>query len=131
MSHLLTSRVWFSITHPIDPQVRQPFCNYLKTHYDLLEGLAKGMGLTVSLKDFSEDDIDSLLEFGVEGFMKGRSLIGTPTSCQPFVEEIRHAGVDEIACLIDFVQNTEFVMAGLPYLDRLRMICNQKTPASV
>jgi natural product biosynthesis luciferase-like monooxygenase protein len=112
-------------------QVRQPFCTYLKTHYDLLEGLAKGMGLTVSLKDFSEDDIDSLLEFGVEGFMNGRSLIGTPASCQPFVEQIRQAGVDEVACLIDFVQNTELVMASLPALDRLKMLCNPKVPAAL
>lgn len=112
-------------------QVRQPFCTYLKTHYDLLEGLAKVMGLTVSLKDFSEDDIDSLLEFGVEGFMNGRSLIGTPASCQPFIEQIRQAGINEVACLIDFVQDTELVMASLPYLDRLKTLCNQKIPASV
>jgi natural product biosynthesis luciferase-like monooxygenase protein len=112
-------------------QVRQPFCTYLKTHYDLLEGLAKGMGLTVSLKDFSEDDIDSLLEFGVEGFMQGRSLIGTPTSCQPFVEQIRQAGVTEIACLIDFVQDTAFVMASLPYLNQLKTLCQPKTSVSV
>jgi natural product biosynthesis luciferase-like monooxygenase protein len=112
-------------------QVRQPFCTYLKTHYDLLEGLARGMGLTVSLKDFSEDDIDSLLEFGVEGFMNGRSLIGTPASCQPFVEEIRQAGVTEIACLIDFVQNTELVMSSLPYLNQLKTLCTPKFLASV
>jgi natural product biosynthesis luciferase-like monooxygenase protein len=106
-------------------QVRQPFCHYLKTHYDLLEGLAKGMGLTVSMKDFSEDDIDSLLEFGVEGFMKGRSLIGTPASCQPFVEQMRQGGIDEIACLIDFVQDRDLILASLPYLNQLRQLCIQ------
>jgi natural product biosynthesis luciferase-like monooxygenase protein len=115
----------------VKEQVRQPFCNYLKTHYDLLEGLAKGMGLTVSLKDFSEDDIDSLLEFGVEGFMKGRSLIGTPASCQPFVEQIRQIGVTEIACLIDFVQDTELVLSSLPYLNQLKMLCTPKFTVSV
>jgi natural product biosynthesis luciferase-like monooxygenase protein len=107
----------------VKEKVRRPFCNYLKTHYDLLENLAKGMGLNISLKDFSEDDLDSLLLFGVEGFMKGRSLIGTPASCRPFVEEIRQAGVDEIACLIDFVPDFETVMASLPYLKQLMEIC--------
>ncbi|NJL61679.1 MAG: LLM class flavin-dependent oxidoreductase [Methylacidiphilales bacterium] len=101
-------------------KVKEPFCNYLKNHYDLLENLAKGMGLNVSLKDFSEDDIDSLLEFGVEGFMKGRSLIGTPESCRPFVEQIRNAGIDEIACLIDFVQDYDLVMASLPFVSQLQ-----------
>lgn len=107
----------------VKEKIRRPFCNYLKTHYDLLENLAKGMGLNISLKNFSEDDIDSLLLFGVEGFMKGRALIGTPESCRPFVEEIRRAGVDEIACLIDFVQDFDTVMAGLPYLKQLMERC--------
>ncbi len=106
-------------------QVRQPFCTYLKTHYSLLEGLAKAMGLTVSLKEFSEDDIDSLLEFGVEGFMNGRSLIGTPASCQPFVEQLRQAGIDEVACLIDFVQDPALIMTSLPYLNQLKTLCQR------
>jgi natural product biosynthesis luciferase-like monooxygenase protein len=107
----------------VKEKVRQPFCHYLKTHYDLLENLAKGMGLNVSLKSFSEDDLDSLLLFGVEGFMKGRSLIGTPASCRPFIEQIRQAGVDEIACLIDFVPDFAYVMDSLPYLKQLQDAC--------
>jgi natural product biosynthesis luciferase-like monooxygenase protein len=107
----------------VKEKVRRPFCNYLKTHYDLLENLAKGMGINVNLKDFSEDDIDSLLLFGVEGFMKGRSLIGTVESCRPFVAEMQQAGVDELACLIDFVQDYQTVMAGLPYLKQLMASC--------
>jgi natural product biosynthesis luciferase-like monooxygenase protein len=103
----------------VKQDVTEPFCQYLKTHYELLESLAKGMGLNVSLKDFSEDDIDSLLQFGVEGFMKGRSLIGTPDSCQPFVQELAQAGVTEIACLIDFVQDYNLVMQSLPYVQKL------------
>ena len=55
----------------VKEDIRQPFCEYLKTHYGLLENLAKGMGLDVSLSDFSDDDLDSLLLFGVEGFIKG------------------------------------------------------------
>jgi natural product biosynthesis luciferase-like monooxygenase protein len=109
----------------VKAQVKQPFCDYLKNHYDLLDNLAKGMGLNVSLKSFSEDDIDSLLEFGVEGFMKGRSLIGTPESCLPFVEQLQQAGINEIACLIDFVQNPDSVMASLPYLQQLMQRCQE------
>jgi natural product biosynthesis luciferase-like monooxygenase protein len=111
----------------VKEQVRRPFCNYLKTHYDLLESLAKGMGLNVSLESFSEDDLDSILLFGVEGFMNGRSLIGTAASCLPFVEKLRRAGVDEIACLIDFVQDYETVMQGLPYLKQLMEQCTLQT----
>lgn len=104
----------------VKKDVRQPFCEYLKTHYGLLDNLAKGMGLSVSLDNFSDDDLDSLLLFGVEGFMKDRSLIGTPQSCLPFIDKLAQAGIDEIACLIDFVQDFDSVMNALPYLKKLR-----------
>jgi natural product biosynthesis luciferase-like monooxygenase protein len=103
--------------------VRQPFCEYLKTHYGLLENLAKGMGLAISLEDFSDDDLDSLLLFGVEGFMNDRSLIGTPESCFPFIQTLAQVGITEIACLIDFVQNFDRVMQALPYLKQLKNNC--------
>lgn len=103
-------------------QVRQPFCAYLKTHYGLLESLAKSMGMNVSLDDFSDDDLDSLLQFGVEGFMQGRALIGSPQSCLPFIEELTAAGVDEIGCLIDFLQDYRTVMSSLPHLARLKQL---------
>ncbi|MEL6441329.1 MAG: LLM class flavin-dependent oxidoreductase [Cyanobacteria bacterium J06621_8] len=101
-------------------KVKQPFSDYLKNHYGLLENLAKGMGLNLKVEDFSQDDMESLLEFGVEGFINGRSLIGTPTSCLPFVTELAEAGVNEIACLIDFVQDVDLVMESLNYVKQLR-----------
>ena len=104
----------------VKEKVKKPFTEYLKNHYGLLENLAKGMGLNLNMQDFSQDDMESLLEFGVEGFINGRSLIGTPTSCLPFIQELDKAGVDEIACLIDFVQNVDLVMESLNYVKQLR-----------
>ena len=100
-------------------KVTGPFAEYLRTHYHLLESLAKSMNLGVRLEDFSGDDLETLLRFGVEGFMNGRSLIGSPESCQPFVEALTAAGVDETACLIDFVQDYDLVMGGLPRIAEL------------
>lgn len=96
-----------------------PFTEYLRTHYHLLESLAKSMKLDVKLEDFSEEDLDSLLSFGVEGFMNGRALIGSPETCQPFIDALSAAGVDEVACLIDFVQDFDLVMSGLPRIAEL------------
>ncbi|MDB9527373.1 LLM class flavin-dependent oxidoreductase [Oscillatoria sp. CS-180] len=107
----------------VKTDVRQPFCDYLKTHYGLLENLAKGMGLSISLEDFSDDDLDSLLLFGVEGFMNDRSLIGTPETCLPFLQKLAQAGVTEVACLIDFIQDFDRVMQALPYLKQLKDNC--------
>ena len=108
----------------VKEDVREPFGAYLKTHYGLLESLAKGMGLNVSLDDFSDDDLDSLLTFGVQGFMRRRSLIGTPQGCLPFVREMEALGIDEICCLIDFVQDHAPVMGALPYLEQLKVLAD-------
>ncbi|OLP52977.1 siderophore biosynthesis protein [Rhizobium rhizosphaerae] len=97
-------------------KVQGPFSHYLKTHYHLLEGLARSMGLDITLDHFSEDDLDSLIRFGIDGFIKGRSLIGTPESVGGTVEALAAAGIDEIACLIDFVQDYDLVMEGLPHV---------------
>ena len=104
----------------VKDNVRKPFGDYLKTHYGLLDSLAKSMGVNVSLDDFSDDDLDSLLEFGVDGFMQGRALIGTPASCTEMVDNLQAVGVDEIACLIDFVQDYDLVMESLPYIKQLK-----------
>ncbi|MEM9658819.1 MAG: MupA/Atu3671 family FMN-dependent luciferase-like monooxygenase, partial [Planctomycetota bacterium] len=99
--------------------IREPFSDYLRTHYGLLEQLAKGMGLDVSLDDFSDDDLAAILDFGVEGFIKQRSLIGSPAGCAPLIREFGDAGIDELCCLIDFVQDYSAVMDSLPFLNEL------------
>lgn len=108
----------------VKDDIREPFCDYLKTHYKLLESLAKGMGMDVSLEDFSEDDLNSLLQFGVEGFMQRRSLIGTPQGCLPFIREMETMGFNEICCLIDFVQDYDAVMNALPHLNALKQLAD-------
>ena len=104
----------------VKEQVREPFCNYLKTHLDLLDHLAKGLNLKVSLKEFSDADIDSLLLFAYDGYLKGRTLIGTPETCQEMINRLEKAGVDEVACLIDFNPNVDEVQHSLHYLNKLR-----------
>jgi len=106
----------------VKKDIREPFGNYLKTHYGLLENLAKGMGMNVSIDDFSDDDLESLIQFGVEGFMNRRSLIGTAETCLPFVREMESLGIDEVCCLIDFVQDYDLVMSALPYLESLKQM---------
>lgn len=116
-------------TGKVKSNVSKPFGDYLRTHYHLLEGLGRSMGVDITLDNFSDDDLDSLIEFGIEGFMKGRSLIGTPESCQSTVDTLAEVGVDEIACLIDFVQDYDLVMGGLPFL--LKLVEANRPPVRV
>ena len=108
----------------VKEEAREPFCNYLKTHIDLLENLARSAGMKVSLKSFTEEDINSLLQFAYEGWLKGRTLIGSKETCLKMVEMIRQAGVDEVACLIDFNPDVEAVLKSLHYLKDLKEMAN-------
>ncbi|MBD2344919.1 LLM class flavin-dependent oxidoreductase [Anabaena subtropica] len=111
----------------VKEQVREPFYNYLKTHIELLENLAKNAGVRIDLKKFTEADINSLLRFAYEGWLKGRTLIGSKTTCLQMIERLKAADVDEVACLIDFNDNFDDVMSSLPYLKDLKDMCNLKT----
>jgi len=98
----------------IKEQVKQPFCNYLKTHFDLVENLAKRMNFQVNPENLTEEDRQQLLEFAFERyFQQDRVLIGTPESCQRIVERFQKIGVDEIACLVDFGLDFDTVMTSL------------------
>ncbi|AVH69213.1 LLM class flavin-dependent oxidoreductase [Nostoc sp. 'Lobaria pulmonaria (5183) cyanobiont'] len=108
----------------IKEAAREPFYNYLKTHIELLENLAKNAGINVDLKKFTEADMNSLLRFAYEGWLKGRTLIGSKTTCMEMIERLKNAGVDEVACLIDFNDNFDDVMTSLPYLKDLKNMCN-------
>ncbi|MEC4811966.1 MAG: LLM class flavin-dependent oxidoreductase [Scytonema sp. PMC 1069.18] len=115
----------------VKEQVREPFYNYLKTHIDLLENLARNAGIKVNLEKFTEADINSLLRFAYEGWLKGRTLIGSKTTCVEMIEHLKKADVDEVACLIDFYDNFDAVMTSLPYLKDLKDMCNLKKETMV
>jgi natural product biosynthesis luciferase-like monooxygenase protein len=104
--------------------VKAPFCNYLKTHADLVESLMKHFH-HVNLETFSDEDLDSLMAFGFDRFFDGRVLMGTPTSCLPMIEQLNRIGIDEVACLIDFGLDVNSVMTSLSYLSQLKDLCSK------
>lgn len=101
-------------------KVRAPFCSYLKASRGLLAGLAHSRGRRIDAGDLSERDLDDLVAFLFERFAGTRALIGTPESCLPLVARLAAAGVDEIACLLDFGQSAADVLGGLPWLHQLK-----------
>jgi natural product biosynthesis luciferase-like monooxygenase protein len=103
----------------VKAQVKTPFCHYLKTNIGLLQNLLKRMNIQIDLNTFTNDDIDSLLEFGFERYLDGRTLIGTPTTCRSMIEQVQQAGVNEVACLVDFGLDVESVIASLHHLKTL------------
>lgn len=104
----------------IRDQVKEPFCNYLKSSFGLIENLAKKINFPVDSSTLTEDDRTCLFDFAFERYLEGRVMIGTPSKCRQTVEQLKKIGVDEIACLIDFGLNLTSVMNSLSKLKDLK-----------
>ncbi|MEO0488108.1 MAG: MupA/Atu3671 family FMN-dependent luciferase-like monooxygenase, partial [Cyanobacteria bacterium J06659_2] len=108
----------------VQEQVRSPYCDYLKSNINLLQGLGYSRGFNVSVDTLSPADLDSVTHLVFEKFFHDRrALLGTPESCRDLVEQLRQIGVNEIACLLDFGPDAELILDNLPHLNQLRQAC--------
>jgi natural product biosynthesis luciferase-like monooxygenase protein len=118
--------------------VREPFLAYLETSTDLIKkakwefpafarpgrersGGAPGTSDEVVL---TEEETKILMTHAFERYFTTSGLFGTPESCLALIDRLREAGVDEIACLVDFGVADDEVLASLVHLDELRARCN-------
>jgi natural product biosynthesis luciferase-like monooxygenase protein len=100
--------------------VRAPFIEYLESSMDLWRNRGR-------LADMQPQERDELLARAFERYFQTSALFGTPQTCAPFLARLRQAGVNEIACLIDFGVDVDTTMHGLQELDVLRQL--QQVPA--
>jgi natural product biosynthesis luciferase-like monooxygenase protein len=111
-------------------RARLPLREYLSAAAALEKRAAKGGG-TISgghqlPPDPEEDDAEltnELMALTCERYLDGGSLIGSIESCQSMLDILARAGVDEIACLIDFGLSDGEVLEGLGTLAELRARC--------
>jgi acyl carrier protein len=98
-------------------QAKGPFMDYMREHLGLMASWAKS--LDVNVEDLLKgDDKEKMAEFAFERYSRTASLIGTPQSCLSVTKQLQDIGVDEIACLIDWM-DTEKALNALPQLKRL------------
>jgi natural product biosynthesis luciferase-like monooxygenase protein len=64
------------------------------------QGVSRPMD--IDLQSLAEDDMDAILEFAFRRYFDDSGLFGTLDDARARVEQVAAAGVDEIACLIDF-----------------------------
>jgi natural product biosynthesis luciferase-like monooxygenase protein len=95
--------------------VRQPFMDFIKSTISLHQHGAKVNGI-----EKSEEEKDRIAQFAYERYFRTGALFGTPESCGELVEKIRAAGVDELACQVDFGVAPEAVLESLPFLSELK-----------
>jgi natural product biosynthesis luciferase-like monooxygenase protein len=126
-------------------KVKDPFLAYLATSTDLVKkakwefpafaqpGKDKG-GAAPATPDevvLSPGEERALMEHAFERYFTTSGLFGTPESCLEMIDKLRDAGVDEIACLIDFGVDEDDVLASLTHLAELRARSNADGPAPV
>ncbi len=113
--------------------VREPMKAYLRSSVDLIRQAAwtfptfvqragssgKSPLEIMESQALSTEDMDALLEHAFERYYKGSALFGSNARCLAMVARLREAGVDDIACLIDFGVDAETALAHLHDLKRL------------
>jgi natural product biosynthesis luciferase-like monooxygenase protein len=102
--------------HVVKEKVRLPFKNYLKTHFNLVTKSAGNIKFSVNPETLTPQDLEDLLTFSFETYFNGKVLMGTPETCKKMIDSLKDAGVDEIAALIDFGVEFDWVMESLHYL---------------
>jgi natural product biosynthesis luciferase-like monooxygenase protein len=112
--------------------VRRPMKEYLRSSLKLTldfawafpafrrPGGAAEKPQDVDLRRLSDREVEAILDFAFERYFETSGLFGTPSTCARMVERCKRAGVDEIACLLDFGAPTDRILASLPLLKQVR-----------
>jgi natural product biosynthesis luciferase-like monooxygenase protein len=94
--------------------VREPFMDYVRSSVDVQRhGSAEGRAMT-------EAQREQLVAYSFERYTRSAALFGSPRECRDMLDRAAAAGVDEIACLIDFGVDEARVLEALEHLDAMR-----------
>ncbi|ONI89581.1 non-ribosomal peptide synthetase [Actinosynnema sp. ALI-1.44] len=98
----------------------QPFCAYLRSSLSLFDQVTNSLGFDIDLANTPEEDVDFLLDQAYRRYCESRALIGAEQDVAAVADRLIAAGVNEIACFVDFGVPTRNVIEALPAVDRLR-----------
>lgn len=106
-------------------RVRNPFREYLRSAVSLEQMAALGGGAIsgghrLAPHAIPPQAMEDLLDIAFDRYFHTASLMGTPDCCRGLLHELEETGVDEIACLIDFIDDAEAVLESLELVAELR-----------
>jgi natural product biosynthesis luciferase-like monooxygenase protein len=122
--------------------VREPMKDYLRSAMKLVldfawsfpafkrPGGADSNPADIDLKSLTEEESETILDFAFDRYYETSGLFGTTETCAKMIDRCKAAGVNEIACLLDFGVETEKVMRGLPLLKEVRDAANVHSSAA-
>jgi natural product biosynthesis luciferase-like monooxygenase protein len=107
--------------------VRGPLMAYLRSAAGLMRQYAStfpafrrrldgGADADAAFKSLSPAELDDLLAFAADRYYETSGLMGSRDKCLEMLAELRAAGVDEVACLIDFGVPASTVLRHLDQL---------------
>jgi len=114
--------------HPDSAEARRvahgPMKAYLGSAAGLLKNMASafptfagsGKSADEAFASLTTDEMDQLLEMAAGRYLETSGLFGTVDDAVDMIERCSRAGVDEVACLIDFGVDTDAVLDSLPLL---------------
>lgn len=94
--------------------MRKPFLDYVRNSVDVQRhGSEEGRAMTGSQRE-------QIIGYAFERYTRSAALFGSPSECRGMLDRAAAAGVDEIACLIDFGIEDSLVLDALEHLDAMR-----------
>lgn len=99
----------------VQEAVEAPFKDYIKSALDahMKAAIDEKGGAAVS-----EDEKLKMLDYAYQRYFSTAAIFGTPEDGEEIIDQVIAAGVDEIACLVDFGVDYSIVMESLTYLER-------------
>ncbi|MFI5591535.1 LLM class flavin-dependent oxidoreductase [Amycolatopsis sp. NPDC051758] len=113
--------------------VREPFSQYLLSSFDLIARAVGRTGSTETAGDIAaltDADRRFLIDAAFDRYFRTNGLFGSVEDGVEICGGLQDAGVDELACLIDFGVDSKLVLDGLDRLGELRQAWTQKVPAA-
>lgn len=109
-------------------KVRAPFREYLRSAISLEQLAAQAGGVIsgghkIEAEEIPGQILEDLLDLTVDRYLREGSLVGTVDDGRQMIGRLREAGVDEVACMIDFVDDDAAVLESLGLLAELRSSC--------
>ncbi|MES2825222.1 MAG: MupA/Atu3671 family FMN-dependent luciferase-like monooxygenase [Pseudomonadota bacterium] len=108
-------------------QAKAPFMNYMRSHISLIIPMLKS--LDIATDGVSEADLENMAGFAFERYARTTSFIGTPKSVLSIATRLKDIGVDEFACLIDWIDSASALRA-LDSLLHLQKMARSLPPSS-
>ncbi|MEV7214669.1 amino acid adenylation domain-containing protein [Kitasatospora cineracea] len=100
-------------------RAREPFRDYLRSSTELWRTLFATTGQDLPEMG-AEDQIEAVIDLAIDRYFEASGLFGSPEDCAELVRSLSAAGVDEIACLVDFGVSPDEVLDSLGKVDELR-----------